>query len=266
MTTPQEPRPGIDFGKAGAQDDARSAETQVYQPGTAPETQVYQPGQGYGAGTAPETQVYQPGQGYGSSTAPETQVYQPGSASAPEVPAYQPPEPPAYQPPAPPQYPAGGVYGYPPVDGLPTGTPPTGYPQQPSPYDAPPAYPAAPAYPPAPAYPAPPAYPAAPGYPAAPAYPAAPQSGGYAPYGPYAPTQTQTLSIISFVCLGLSLIGTALCFFPILLTGPAGIILGFVGHSKGESLGKWAAIANAVVLVLAILLVVFVIGIASVSS
>jgi hypothetical protein len=51
-------------------------------------------------------------------------------------------------------------------------------------------------------------------------------------------------SIIGFVCAV-----TAVLFCPILF-GPAGIVLGIVGHNKGESLGKWAAIAAAVGMVI----------------
>ncbi|MBF6466600.1 hypothetical protein IU427_15630 [Nocardia beijingensis] len=46
-------------------------------------------------------------------------------------------------------------------------------------------------------------------------------------------------SIIGFVCAI-----TAVLFCPMLF-GPAGIILGIIGNNKGESLGKWAAIAAA---------------------
>ncbi|MGW4325530.1 hypothetical protein ACWEKR_06515 [Nocardia sp. NPDC004573] len=70
-------------------------------------------------------------------------------------------------------------------------------------------------------------------------YPSYPQQG----YEPYAtpPRQpgSQVYSIIGFVCAV-----TAVLFCPMLF-GPAGIILGIIGHNKGESLGKWAAIAAA---------------------
>ncbi|MFI9410714.1 hypothetical protein [Nocardia gamkensis] len=75
-------------------------------------------------------------------------------------------------------------------------------------------------------------------------YPSYPQEG----YEPYAapPRQpgSQVYSIVGFVCAV-----TAVLFCPILF-GPAGIILGIVGHNKGESLGKWAAIAAAVGMVI----------------
>ncbi|WP_181719394.1 DUF4190 domain-containing protein [Nocardia gipuzkoensis] len=75
-------------------------------------------------------------------------------------------------------------------------------------------------------------------------YPSYPQQG----YEPYAtqPKQagSQVYSIIGFVCAV-----TALLFCPFLF-GPAGIILGIIGHNKGESLGKWAAIAAAVGMVI----------------
>ncbi|MEO3870958.1 hypothetical protein ABGB18_19275 [Nonomuraea sp. B12E4] len=49
------------------------------------------------------------------------------------------------------------------------------------------------------------------------------------------PPSAQVLSIIGFVCAAV-----ALLFVPILF-GLAGIILGIVGHARGEPLGKWAA-------------------------
>ncbi|MFX0575964.1 hypothetical protein [Nocardia nepalensis] len=86
---------------------------------------------------------------------------------------------------------------------------------------------------------------------------AAPEAtlGGYPqqPYQPYttpaAPSGTQTLSIIGFVCAGISLL-----FCPYLF-GPAGIVLGIIGHKKGESLGKWAAIASAISLIIGLILI-----------
>ncbi|MGK8522156.1 hypothetical protein ACRS6B_11650 [Nocardia asteroides] len=68
---------------------------------------------------------------------------------------------------------------------------------------------------------------------------------GYEPYGtPPRQPGSQVYSIIGFVCAV-----TAVLFCPILF-GPAGIILGIVGHNKGESLGKWAAIAAGVGMVI----------------
>lgn len=81
-------------------------------------------------------------------------------------------------------------------------------------------------------------------------YPAYPQQQ----YQPYGATQQpersgpQVLSIIGFVCAAVSLLFCPLVF------GIAGIILGVVGHIRGESLGKWAAIAAAVCLAAGILL------------
>ncbi|WP_062986440.1 DUF4190 domain-containing protein [Nocardia anaemiae] len=79
--------------------------------------------------------------------------------------------------------------------------------------------------------------------------------GGYPAY-PERPDMTpeprsgsQTLSIIGFVCAGISLL-----FCPYLF-GPVGIVLGIIGHKKGESLGKWAAIASAISLVIGLILV-----------
>ncbi|WP_220449262.1 hypothetical protein [Nonomuraea mesophila] len=50
----------------------------------------------------------------------------------------------------------------------------------------------------------------------------------------------QVLSIIGFVCAAV-----AVLFVPIVF-GLAGIVLGIVGHSRGEPLGKWAAVAAGV--------------------
>ncbi|WP_219508098.1 hypothetical protein [Nonomuraea ceibae] len=51
---------------------------------------------------------------------------------------------------------------------------------------------------------------------------------------------TQVLSIAGFGCAAVALV-----FVPILF-GPAGIVLGLVGHSRGERLGRWAAVTAAV--------------------
>ncbi|MFE3543536.1 hypothetical protein ACFXK0_11225 [Nocardia sp. NPDC059177] len=91
-----------------------------------------------------------------------------------------------------------------------------------------------------------------------------------AAYGvpPYAPPQqlppgygyvdtTPIYSILSFCCVGASVLGGAmLCGFPLLLTVPTGVVLGIVGHTKGEQMGKWAAIANGALGALAALAVV----------
>ncbi|GGT06244.1 hypothetical protein ACIBIZ_44045 [Nonomuraea spiralis] len=58
----------------------------------------------------------------------------------------------------------------------------------------------------------------------------------------------QVLSIIGFVSAAV-----AVLFIPILF-GLAGIVLGIVGHTRGESLGKWAAIAAAVCTVVGMIL------------
>ncbi|MEV0245029.1 hypothetical protein AB0H76_00410 [Nocardia sp. NPDC050712] len=83
-----------------------------------------------------------------------------------------------------------------------------------------------------------------------------PYPGGQYPQGAYGtPTQrsgTQLFSILGFICAPLAL------FLCPLLFGPAGIILGLVGRNKGESLGKWAAIAAGVGLVLGLLFSYFV--------
>ncbi|MEV6277930.1 hypothetical protein [Nocardia sp. NPDC051832] len=102
-----------------------------------------------------------------------------------------------------------------------------------------------------------PQYPGQPGQPPQPGQPYPYQAGQY-PQGAYgAPQQrsgTQLFSIIGFVCAALAL------FFCPILFGPAGIVLGLVGRNKGESLGKWAAIASAVCLVLGLIFAFFIWG------
>jgi hypothetical protein len=49
---------------------------------------------------------------------------------------------------------------------------------------------------------------------------------------------SRLLSIIGFVCAAVALV-----LIPILF-GLAGIVLGIVGHTRGEPLGKWAAFAS----------------------
>lgn len=81
-------------------------------------------------------------------------------------------------------------------------------------------------------------------------YPAYPQQQ----YQPYGATQEpersgpQVLSIIGFVCAAVSLLFCPLVF------GLAGIALGVIGHIRGESLGKWAAIAAGVCLIIGMVL------------
>ncbi|MFI7694836.1 hypothetical protein ACIBQ6_37630 [Nonomuraea sp. NPDC049655] len=58
----------------------------------------------------------------------------------------------------------------------------------------------------------------------------------------------QVLSIIGFVSAAV-----AILFIPILF-GLAGIVLGIVGHTRGESLGRWAAIAAAACMVVGMVL------------
>ncbi|WP_406674700.1 hypothetical protein WBK31_10230 [Nonomuraea sp. N2-4H] len=47
----------------------------------------------------------------------------------------------------------------------------------------------------------------------------------------------QMLSIMGFACAAM-----ALLFIPILF-GLGGVVLGIIGHTRGEPLGRWAAIA-----------------------
>ncbi|MFG2185761.1 hypothetical protein ACGFNT_11955 [Nocardia iowensis] len=93
-----------------------------------------------------------------------------------------------------------------------------------------------------------------------------PPPGGYGEQGPTPPgygeypqqsyqpystepqrSGTQVFSIIGFVCAVISVL-----FCPILF-GPAGIVLGIVGHNKGEPLGKWAAITSGVGMIIGFL-------------
>ncbi|WP_327149681.1 hypothetical protein [Nocardia sp. NBC_01329] len=87
------------------------------------------------------------------------------------------------------------------------------------------------------------------GAPGAGGYPAYPKQQQYQPYGAAAQPERsgpQVLSIIGFVCAAVSLL-----FCPIVF-GAAGIVLGVVGHIRGEPLGKWAAIAAAICLVVGV--------------
>ncbi|MEV3962705.1 hypothetical protein AB0M34_17680 [Nocardia sp. NPDC050193] len=90
------------------------------------------------------------------------------------------------------------------------------------------------------------------GAPGAGGYPAYPgQQQQYQPYGAdRSPERSgpQVLSIIGFVCAAVSLL-----FCPIVF-GAAGIVLGIIGHIRGESLGKWAAIAAAICLVVGVVI------------
>ncbi|RJO76336.1 hypothetical protein D5S18_08285 [Nocardia panacis] len=61
--------------------------------------------------------------------------------------------------------------------------------------------------------------------------------------GPLRRLGRQTMSLTAFGCAAL-----ALLFCP-LLFGPAGILFGWLGHHRGESLGKWAALTSVLALV-----------------
>ncbi|WP_157247066.1 hypothetical protein [Nonomuraea typhae] len=72
---------------------------------------------------------------------------------------------------------------------------------------------------------------------------------GQSPYGePPKSSGTQVMSIIAFVCAGV-----ALLILPIIF-GPIGIVLGIVGHTRGESLGKWSAVTAGVTMVLSMVI------------
>lgn len=65
---------------------------------------------------------------------------------------------------------------------------------------------------------------------------------------------TQVLSIVGFACAAVAVV-----FLPPLF-GLAGIVLGIVGHTRGEPLGKWAAIAGVVGMIIGMLLSFLVAG------
>ncbi|MEV5834024.1 hypothetical protein [Nocardia sp. NPDC052112] len=135
-------------------------------------------------------------------------------------------------------------------------------PENPPPYTPPAGYRQPTAYPPPPPYP--PSYPQAGPYVGQPGYPHPPGAYPSYPYQPYtSPRQSDVpiFSIISFSCLAATALSVVLfCGLPIVITGPAGIVLGIIGHNKGESLGKWAAIANGAVLAIAVVLVIAFVG------
>ncbi|MEV6277932.1 hypothetical protein [Nocardia sp. NPDC051832] len=147
-----------------------------------------------------------------------TQVWQPSQADPTQV----------WQP----EQPAPGAY-----------TPPVAQPVNPTSY---PGFP-----PPAP----PPSYPAQGQQYQQPGYPQQPYGVPYPP--PYQqPSQTPIWSIISFACVACTFLGLAFCGVPSLISAPLGVVLGIVGHVKGEELGKWAAILNGVTIVLGVILLV----------
>ncbi|WP_405485862.1 hypothetical protein [Nocardia sp. NBC_00511] len=142
-------------------------------------------------------------------------------------PSGQTPDPTVFNPAADPQqYPSGGVYGYPGT------TPPQGgFDQGPGGF---------------------PPYPMNPGQQQYGQQPYGQQGYGQPQYQPYpqggfgAPpprSGAQTYSIIAFVCAAIALLFCPPGF------GIAGIVLGVIGHNKGEPLGKWAAIASGVALI-----------------
>lgn len=168
-----------------------------------------------------------------------TMHYRPGAApdaGYPPYPGSTPPPPPSGQPQG---YPAGGQYGYPPMGAQPGGYPPggapqPGYGQQPGGAGQPGGFPAYPQQP----------------YGQDP-YGQQPYGQPYQPYGQPVPPQhtgPQVFSIIGFICAAIALIFCPPGF------GIAGIVLGIVGHTKGEALGKWAAIAAGVCMVLGLVI------------
>jgi hypothetical protein len=65
---------------------------------------------------------------------------------------------------------------------------------------------------------------------------------------------TSVLSIIGFVCAVV-----ALLFVPVPF-GIAGIVLGIVGHTRGETLGMWAAITSVIAMIVGIVLGILVVS------
>lgn len=63
-----------------------------------------------------------------------------------------------------------------------------------------------------------------------------------------ASSQARVFTIIGFVMAAIALV-----LFPPVF-GVAGVVLGVIGHSKGDPLGKWAAVAAVVAIVLGMIL------------
>jgi hypothetical protein len=80
----------------------------------------------------------------------------------------------------------------------------------------------------------------------------APEGFGYPP-APPVENHGRGFTIASFVLAAISLL-----FAPIIL-GPIGAVLGFVGHSKGDRVGKWAGITSIVCTVIGLVLAAVVI-------
>ncbi|MFD4456870.1 hypothetical protein [Nocardia sp. NPDC058480] len=151
--------------------------------------------------------------------------------------------------PPPPAQPWAGVANPGPVVDLPPYPPPPPGPMYPAPGFPGAGYPAA-GNPP-PGYPVPVRTPyGAVQYPAGAVQYPAPPGYGYQ-------DNTPLWSIFSFCCAAASVFGgLALCGLPVLITAPTGIVLGLVGHAKGEEMGKWAAIVNGAIAALAAVLVI----------
>ena len=71
-------------------------------------------------------------------------------------------------------------------------------------------------------------------------------SPSYPPPTRTAPQEGRSLTIGGFVCAAIGIF-----FFGILL-GPAAIVLGYMGHRRGDYVAKWAIVAGAIVFVLSI--------------
>ncbi|MGW5575732.1 hypothetical protein ACWEVD_31430 [Nocardia thailandica] len=224
MSEAQEP---IDLGKGRPRDA---------EPAPAPRPQDAPPGgtaPGAGpsaappSGPAPVPRAEEPWAGLESAAIPPA----PGPPPVPEMPPYPGP------PPAPAGYP---MPGHPQAPYPQPGYPQAGYPR----------YPAGPHYP----YPTPYQVPGTP----------VPMPPGYQPY----PRQfygyrenTPVLTIMSWVCLGVSLFGgLMMCGLPTLIAAPAGLVTGIIGHRKGESTAIGAAIANGIVVVLMLIGIVLLVA------
>ncbi|WP_051133387.1 DUF4190 domain-containing protein [Nocardia paucivorans] len=187
-----------------------------YPPGGRPPEAPWGPGPGgpYPPGGRPPEQRWGPGPGPYPPGAPPG-----GPGRSPE---------PRWDPGRPGAYPPGGAPGYPPPPGAPGGRPEWRA-QQPW-QSGEPDYGAS-----------------EPGH--GEGYPSYPEQA-YEPYGETEQERSgpQIFSILGFLCAAVSLL-----FCPILF-GPAGIVLGLIGHNKGEPWGKWAAIAAGAGLVVGLVL------------
>jgi len=65
-------------------------------------------------------------------------------------------------------------------------------------------------------------------------------------------TAFSVFSVVGFVCAGVTLVS---CIWPL---GLIGVVLGAVGHRRGERLGKWAALASVAAMAVGLVIVFWV--------